>query len=391
MSRRFLAPELITNILELVLCEPDQQIMSTNVRTLRSCALVCKDWTPAAQRILFHRITTRINVFSQKSILGFDKFLTQQLNIGNRILSLDLSVAISDSDPNLKSEALALSVTTLEQTLSRCPHLYHLGLNIDTPSFEEDEVARLSALPVKIRSLDVIFRCESTKVLAQLFLIWPTIRHFSYRNPYGMEMADPAEILPERPSFSLYELSLHSDPDRYVLDWLVPPPNESETNFQPSLRILEASMPMVFDDSQWDYKPFAPFLRSLRLSHPPQDGLSWHVLDAFNNLEELVLRDCLAGHWTIRALPPTLKHYRYHRSGRPEVKKARPLLLAHAVLLLCPNLEMFTMNYGPKGPYTDVFRDFEKMCADRKIVFNVDPRIHLMVSVLSFDADFIMN
>ncbi|EIM80797.1 uncharacterized protein STEHIDRAFT_162565 [Stereum hirsutum FP-91666 SS1] len=352
--------------------------MSTNVRTLRSCALVCKDWTPAAQRILFHRITTRINVFSQKSILDLDRFLTQQLNIGNRILSLDLSVAISPSDTKPKPKVLTLSVTTLEQMLSHCPYLYHLGLNIDTPSFEEDEVARLSALPVKVRSLDVIFRCDITKALAQLFFIWPTIRHFSYRNPYGMEMTNPAEVLPERPPFSLYELSLHSDPDRYVLDWLVPPPNESETNFQPSLRILEASMPMVFDDSQWDYKPFAPFLLSLRLSHPPQDGLSWHVLDAFNNLEELVLRDCLAGHWTIRALPPTLKHYRYHRSGRPEVKKARALLLAHAVLLLCPKLEMFTMNYGPKGPYREVFRDFEKLCAGRKIAFNVDPRIHLM-------------
>lgn len=383
MSRHFLAPELITGIFELIMSEPDPHTMSANVRTLRSCTLVCKDWTPAAQRILFHRVTTRLNVFSQKSILNLDLFLTHQLNIGTRILSLDLVAPVSPPEQKSHPAAPILSVKSLEQILSHCPHLYHLNLHIDIDGFEEDEIARLSALPVKIRSLDVAFECAKTKTLPQLFFIWPTIRHLSYRNLSGTKMIDPLEVLSERPQFTLYELSLHAQLDHHVLDWLVPPPNKNETaaEFQPSLRILEICADMLSEHSQWNYAPFAPFIRSLRISGVPEDAMRAQILEPFQNLEELVLRDCFVRSYTFLHLSPTLKHYRYHRSSHEELKKIRALWHGQTVLQRCPELEVFTMNlnHSGNGSNQDLYELVKEGCAKRDVRFNVDPRIWFMV------------
>ncbi|EIM80801.1 uncharacterized protein STEHIDRAFT_162568 [Stereum hirsutum FP-91666 SS1] len=375
MSRRFLAPELVTYILEWVLCQPDTQRIHAEVSTLRSCTLVSKDWTAPAQRLLFHRVTTRVNVFSQKSIPDLDRFLTHQRGIGNRILSLDLGVRISPPNKKPRPGTPAFPVTSLEQILSNCPHLYHLGLRINISSFEEDEVARLSALSLNIRSLDVVFYCEMLESITQLFFIWPTIRHFSYRNSCKNKVVDLPAIPSERPPIALYELVLHSHLYKRVLDWLLPPPNSKETDFRPSLRILEMSIPELFEGNHWHYGPYAPFVQSLRLSDTPQINNLAGSLRSFENLEELVLKDCFQMWWTFDYLPPTLRHYRYHNSSNVW-RESRGISTGRWVLKQCPELETFTSNHGASGLYADVYEDLKRECAKKNVTFNVDPRIH---------------
>lgn len=214
----FLATELVTYIFELAISHPDPTKMNNDAVTLRSCSLVCKHWEPIAQRLLFHRVATRNNAFSQASIASLDRFLAQQRDIGTRILSLDFAVRISPADSKLRPGTPCHPVSTLERILSHCPHLYNLCLHTNIPNFEDDKVARLAALPVKIRSLDAVFHCAIENSIAQLSAIWPIIRHFRYQVQTRVRLRDPPIVRPQRPPFALYDLVLHADLDVSVLD-----------------------------------------------------------------------------------------------------------------------------------------------------------------------------
>ncbi|KAA1476543.1 hypothetical protein DENSPDRAFT_807353 [Dentipellis sp. KUC8613] len=345
--------EIIFRILECAYHLPDGR---RDVKTIGACAAVCRQWTPIAQELQFHtKAIGRNETYTTDEELAL---LNGPSRLGDYIRDLHVHVGLGahttnfDLGPPITQGAL--DVRSFVGVLARCPRLYQLKLVLDVHHFSADELALLAALPVNIRALDLACASVTSTALYQLFALWPHIHTLCLRT----ELIAPTPAT--RPDFSLYELCLIRSVRPPVLQWLLPPLEESRA---PDLRILD------FWDVPHDYPrdlitQYAPHVRSLRLaSDRPAE-----LITPFTALEEFVLRT-IPDLLPLPPLPHSVHHIRFHTLRSPP-SPLQTFKHAIATMKALPDLERVTVSKTVADRQD--FGDFLKACDEKGLKPYID-------------------
>ncbi|TFY75315.1 hypothetical protein EWM64_g8697 [Hericium alpestre] len=235
-----------------------------DVKTLGACAMVCKQWSSCARKLLFFEVDLRSRGIPANSVF------TNLEGPSTYTRSLKIKANRQPTTPDFIA------------VLSHFPALYHLDIFVESIlELTELEVAQLVALPIKLRALTYYGRSMNvSRVLYQLMAVWPSIE-FLHITSLGRLAPPPAE----RPPFSLYELATEYSGTLFpepVLRWFLPPILAGQRG---SINIMAITFP--WGQAYDTLMEYAPYVRSLSLfctRFPPQD-----FFERFGALEELTL------------------------------------------------------------------------------------------------------
>ncbi|KAJ3489771.1 hypothetical protein NLI96_g1906 [Meripilus lineatus] len=299
--------EVVLSILEEAYytqqAEPDYAL-------LMSCALVSRDWSLLAQKLLFRNVIIR----SQSDFTAFQHATNRTMPRG-RVLGDAVQRLRLVLDPNHPS---SLSQSSFARAVTLCPNLSELSISLfgkgapgqdvvgspdiermrrAAPAFDESTLSMLKSGP-SVTSLEFTNWSDNATALAQLLSVWPSLKSLTLiGNP-----PSPPSLTPEPLSCSLEALRMNfqTSPSIDFLKWLL-------RNSSTSLRTLE-----------FDREPSPEVLDHVLGEH----GSSLHTLSlptcssrkgniAFtrcSNLHELRIeriRDALGA---FKAMPITLEH-----------------------------------------------------------------------------------
>ncbi|KDQ62859.1 hypothetical protein JAAARDRAFT_28835 [Jaapia argillacea MUCL 33604] len=298
--------EIIIDILESAYYD---EFLEPNDQLLRSCALVCRDWSGPAQDLLFRRVSLR----SQPAFLSFQKATDPLTERGRFLASLvvRMRVTLDSNQPK------RLTTPSFAQALTLCPNLYELSISLygceNTPQpnaidatrsrrtisrFDEATIATLRSAPT-ISALRYTSSSPNNAHIFQLLDIWPRVRSL-----------DVGGVPPQIPILH------HSS--RYVEE----------------LRINYQTKPSA-DFLRWLLPPSTRTLRVLELEREPSnDMLDYLLTEHGPRLESLSLPSCTTSQ---RALVITrcenLREFRTETAcGNPTVYKKLPLDIQHVAL-----------------------------------------------------------
>ncbi|KAI0051941.1 hypothetical protein FA95DRAFT_1602184 [Auriscalpium vulgare] len=300
--------------------------------TLRACALVCRAWTPTAQRLLFRRI---------QCVYLYDL----QCNI--RLIVSALSI-----HPHLAAHVryIRMAWPLLPDYDDICLRLLELCRHVEGISFfhqwtyvnkdlSPESDARLRAILLRPVLLSVHGRDSSISTVVQ--------------------MCSGARVLLLRAGYSncplpptVEALEIRADSLGQCL-WL--------SNPLPALRHLCLMHPMWTDEALCEYlisTGILPQLQSLQIkgySFPPMK-----ILEQLVQLKTLIVNELPGEHVT---LPPTLRHIGYHTWGSPPGMRTE---LAVDPLRALPDLQLVTVTL-----YTGqhVRAALAEMCRDTGVDF----------------------
>ncbi|KAI0291238.1 hypothetical protein B0F90DRAFT_1778272 [Multifurca ochricompacta] len=292
--------ELVIHILENAYHNLDG---SPDLKTLGSCALVCKAWAPIAQRISFHhahvdrkKLLTPGNEERTRLSAAIGCLIKRPV-LGAYVRVLEVSLGRDRHFTTLPRRLISLpDFITL---LSFCPQLYQLMLSLEHRKFEAPTLSALSKTALRLQALDIGTTSDPYRdlsfVLYQLMEIWPSIRFLRLRS--GLSVPPP----PTRPPFALYELHLVSPIVPTALKWLLPCPALTGS----SLRVLDlgAAFTHLQPEELATFAAHAPFVYSLRVTREPVTGF----VGLFTNIQEVVLCQLLLFP-RLPAFPRSVRH-----------------------------------------------------------------------------------
>ncbi|KAI0046245.1 hypothetical protein FA95DRAFT_1607040 [Auriscalpium vulgare] len=260
------------------------QSKTVDCATLCACALVCRAWTPTAQRLLFRRIPQHAhNGHKIKSLI---RTLLTTPRLSAAVRSVDLTVNSDNSTSNFGDDVALLKV---------CPQVQ--GISIKQYMTGEDRRDMYPALESCLRALQLqpVFLCPygSPSFVALLLRTWPNLRALDVD---GCDIDDA--LTPISGTGALQALTLDK-PD--FLDWSLSPNNDFA-----ALRDLELIKP-CWNNAAWQQLHIVlPELHTLRLTgfFPPQA-----YLDRLERLENFIFTDLPLEDV---AFPPGLRHVGYH-------------------------------------------------------------------------------
>ncbi|KDQ62370.1 hypothetical protein JAAARDRAFT_149190 [Jaapia argillacea MUCL 33604] len=280
--------ELVYSIFELVYYGHQYRV---DYFTLSSCCLVCKPWTPYAQRLLLRDIHLDLST-DQSSLPAWSissdaakLLLSGSSNLGThvRVLSVTLKTASTD-------------VESLASIMSSCPKLYELAFHSAAMyAFSDDDMAALEAVVkggVRIRSLIVMGFGVQSPAIYQLISLWPSIQFLRIGSEF---VASP----PPYPSnLALYELALHRLPSPEIVTWLLASSKDTLRIFD-CRDILSHGLTSILS-------PYAPSLRSVRLLRYSEQTANF--LSLCINLEEFAVYHIplVTG---FKNLPQSIEHF----------------------------------------------------------------------------------
>ncbi|KAI0044647.1 hypothetical protein FA95DRAFT_1561978 [Auriscalpium vulgare] len=347
-----LDPQLM--VIEWVYRAP--QRFGVDYQTLRACALVCKAWTPVAQRLLFRRIPNTIGLTSTSTLPVEPLLLTLRAN--QRLASFVRSIHI---DINSESNYLSDAAESLA-LLGLCADVQHISLNCFstsstfTPTLEE----HLRALPVS----PVFFTLFADVSIAnRITSIWPSVHTLKIGGLYGdglWEYGLHNPILVSVPP-NVRSLSVHTDGsvDTDGVPWKF----TSDCDLS-ELRELEMQLPLwrtEFSVNMLLASGVLPQLRFLGVFGciPTQDAL-----DQLTQLHTLVFTDLYT---RAVVLPGSLCNLAYHGLAYSELQPGyRDRTTPHMLDMLgkAPALRRLTM---PDGMSDGLRAKFDEVCANRGI------------------------
>ena len=249
-ARTHIPDEIVLTILEEAYytqhAEPDYAL-------LMNCALVSKDWSILAQKLLFRNVILR----SEPDFTSFQHATTRTTPrgrlLGNTVQRLRLVL-----DPNQPNR---LSQSSFAQAVTLCPNLSELSLSLfgkgapgddvigtpdaermrrDASSFDLATLSTLKSGP-SIASLDFTNWSDNSESLVQLLSIWPSLKVLSLSGK-PPSLPSPA---PEPLPFSLESLRMNfqNSPATDFLKWLLHNSSDSlrslEFDREPSSEILD--------------------------------------------------------------------------------------------------------------------------------------------------------
>ncbi|KAI0041452.1 hypothetical protein FA95DRAFT_1565365, partial [Auriscalpium vulgare] len=298
--------------------------------TLHACALVCRAWTPAAQRLLFRRI----RCFDLRDRHCNMRLLVRTLSISPHIAALVryIQIAWPDHRPDYGDVCLRL--------LELCPHVGGISFfswHRPNKPLSAELAARLRAIqlrPVLLRMIlvdnsnirTIVGMCQGVRVLA-------------FSSGYDHPLPPTVEVL------EIYEDSAYG-----CLSRSHPLPALRY------LRLITLSWPSTLSRHLIS-TGILPQLQSLPIkgTFPPAE-----VLDHLTQLKTLVVRKLPKQSIN---LPPTLQYFGYHTWGVSSDTRAE---LAVIPLRALPGLQLVTVT---RFVERDVRTALEAMCRDIGVEF----------------------
>ncbi|KAF8203967.1 hypothetical protein BJ912DRAFT_941540 [Pholiota molesta] len=197
--------ELILSFIETACAEASDE---ARINLLKSCALVCRTWSVASQRLLFSRVTLRSQRSFELFMNAVDRTIPHTSYLGDAVKHL--TVIMDYNQPSgLHQNSLALAVTA-------CPNLCHLGMSLygcaepgddivgapdvlrlrrAAPSFDDHTLSLLKSGP-SIESLQFDNWSENQQSIFQLLDIWPSLRFLSIGGTSPQHLQDSPPPFP---------------------------------------------------------------------------------------------------------------------------------------------------------------------------------------------------
>ncbi|KAI0041957.1 hypothetical protein FA95DRAFT_1564860 [Auriscalpium vulgare] len=290
------------------------QHSTVDYRTLRACALVCRAWTPVAQRLLFRRIPNFYNQFESEHdsrLYRLLRTLRSSARLAAHVCSIKLVVIEgfdSDNHEELESPAVEL--------LELCPDVQSISIAGSMelelcPGLEE----RLRAIPLHPHSLDIEGKESVIPTMERIIRMWPGVRMLDFGvYPESDDGTRAGPVLVSVPS-SVRSLSISNrrpERRRSCLIWDLAPDDDHSKLSELKIEFPKGS------SLAWLCTLFAsgvlPQIRSLSVEGgiPTQD-----VLDQLTQLESLVV-SVIAPWPKLVSLPQTLRHIGYHHIDEHE-------------------------------------------------------------------------
>ncbi|KAI0045652.1 hypothetical protein FA95DRAFT_1607507 [Auriscalpium vulgare] len=256
--------------------------------TLRACALVCREWTPIAQRLLFRRIPRIPSRHDHGGISLLFHVLRAHPHLAAHVRSVRVGWTLSH--PVLDMTLALLELCPRVEGLSFISFVFQSFVNVA-------QTTRLRALYLKPTVLEVV---GDEALVSSIVPMWPSVRVLLVRTNDGNGGPQVAQALPTRVPSSVQALTLPASNVRRILS-----PSEP----LPALHHFELTDPMWVDPAWCQHLRTVgvlPQIRTLYLKgqFPPQD-----VLDQLVRLDSLVVTEPPEQHVT---LPPLLHHFGYH-------------------------------------------------------------------------------
>ncbi|CCL98546.1 uncharacterized protein FIBRA_00546 [Fibroporia radiculosa] len=287
--------EIVMNILETAYDDDEPE---SNVKLFASCALVCRDWSFIAQKLLFRHVT----LDNQTAYIAFqhavDRSSPRGRMLGDSVMHMRLTL-----DHN---QPYRLSQRSFARAVTFCPNLLELRIALfgeggpgfdvvgspdsermkrPAPSFDERTLALLRTGP-SIQSLHFSNWSDNSSSLCQLLDIWPTLKSLSISGV-------PPQLLNSAAPFPC-------------------PLEELRMNFQ--------TAPSV-DFMKWLLHNSTSSLRTLEMERePPLDLLEHLISEHGASLQSLALPSC-GGHDAVAALQrcDALRELRIESAWAPPV------------------------------------------------------------------------
>ncbi|KAI0044669.1 hypothetical protein FA95DRAFT_229614 [Auriscalpium vulgare] len=320
------------------------QHLTVDYRTLCACALVCKAWTPVAQRLLFRRIPHPIGTPAALYVQRLLLTLRGNPRLASFVRFIYLHIKLTSG----AAKSLAL--------LGLCTNVQHIYLDCDGSSsaFTLALEEQLRALHVSPVVLTLYAEVHTVKRVAS---IWPSVRTLKIQFDYSGFEQDNNMTQVSAPS-TVRSLSVHTGGCtawKFAQDCDFTGLRELELDAGVGLTL--SVMPGVL--------PQLCFL-SVDGIIPPQA-----VLDQLTQLHTLVFT-VLPGERTVLllpertvSLPPSLSDLAYHgtqyKGFHGWCRKYKGML---DVLDKSPTLRRFTM---PRGMWDHVCARFDEVCGNRGI------------------------
>ncbi|KAK0466258.1 uncharacterized protein EV420DRAFT_1710288 [Desarmillaria tabescens] len=204
--------EIVMTIMEMAFYD---ETFDIDYSLLKACSLVCREWSAAAQRLLFHNVTLR----TQSACLSFqsavDPITEQGRMLGEAVVRM--RVILDHNQP------FGIAEQSFAQAVVLCPNLFELNLALygsvspgkdiigspdslrmrrPAPSFDESTLSLLRCGP-SISALQFSNWSENSHSISQLLSVWPSLK--------SLALSGNA---PELPSDTL-------SPFPYFMDWLL--------------------------------------------------------------------------------------------------------------------------------------------------------------------------
>ncbi|KAI0051933.1 hypothetical protein FA95DRAFT_1602178 [Auriscalpium vulgare] len=306
--------------------------------TLHACALVCRAWTPTAQRLLFRRIYCTSVEDKDCDIQG----LIRTLSTSPHLVALIryIQVAWPSCPPDYGNACLRL--------LELCPHvegISFLGWSYNNRPLSPEMDARMRAIQLKPAFINVAGLDDT--IGTAILKMWPRVRTLILDGRYTCPLPPTVESAEIFAALGEYR-------------WFSKP--------LPVLRDLCLTWPKWTDKALCQHvlsADFLPRLQSLHLNteFPPQD-----ILDLLIQLRSLVVGQLP---WKPVVLPQSLHHVGYHPGGASV--SAVSAELAVYPLRALPELQLVT---AMRFVEQQVWAALEGMCCERRIGFETYASFH---------------
>jgi len=298
-------PELVLHILEEAYRTED---LTDGRSLLKNCALVCRAWSPLAQKLLFRDVALRDEPSFASFRRAVDPRSSRGRTLGHCVLRLGIVIDIKNR--------LCLSHASFAQAVVLCPNLYELRLSLFSrvpggerifgvprptsraSGFDETVIQSLRSGPM-VTSLQLSNWTDDYHILPQLLDTWPAIKSLAL-NGVAAHLPD-ASIRPPPPcALERLRMNVQFSPNADFMSWLL-------RNSAGVLRILhfdrDPSAAML--DSVFDVH--AETLESLAI---PTCSSYEHVpsMRRCRRLRELKLYNPWAVHTVLKQLPCDVEH-----------------------------------------------------------------------------------
>ncbi|KAJ7109872.1 hypothetical protein C8R44DRAFT_800781 [Mycena epipterygia] len=302
--------EVVMNIIEEAYSDDGER-----VHFLKQCALVSRDWSFPAQKLLFSSVRIATQIGCAAFISAVDRATPRGRMLGDAVLRM--RVVLDHNQP------FGLSQHSFAHAVTACPNLFELNLALygcaspgkdvvglpdvlrmrrPAPSFNETTLDLLRSGP-RIRALQFSNWSENSDSITQLLDVWPSLKSLTVSG-----------TPPKLPSTSL-------EPFPCALE-------ELRMNFQTS--------PSV-DFMKWLLYNSSSSLRVLELEREPSPELLEHLVDAHRDtLRSLALPACTS-HDHARAVHKCLQLQELRVENpwvTPLLYKRLPAGLQHVALAL---------------------------------------------------------
>ncbi|SJL15700.1 uncharacterized protein ARMOST_19204 [Armillaria ostoyae] len=220
--------EIVLTIMEMAFYD---ETFDIDYSLLKACSLVCREWSAAAQKLLFHNVTLR----TQSACLSFqsavDPITEQGRILGEAVVRM--RVILDHNQP------FGITEQSFAQAFVLCPNLFELNLALygsvspgrdiigspdslrmrrPAPSFDESTLSLLQCGPA-ISALQFSNWSENSHSVSQLLSVWPSLKSLVLS---GNAPELPSDELPPFPcALHEFHMNFQAFPSLDFMDWLL--------------------------------------------------------------------------------------------------------------------------------------------------------------------------